>query len=599
MATDFQVINKFAGYRAKEDITNLGPNYLVSGSKNVLSNESERIAVRSGFTLDGQANNASNPIESAYDFISSNREERHLRSYEDNLEYRYVDGSGNVTWRLLADGFSSVEFNYTDFWDVASQLRVVLFVNGTPNIFEWNGAITTFASATVNTITKQGTTTWAQDGFYQAGTRQIVIDGITYTYTGGEATTTLTGVTPDPTLGAHAVGAVIHQAIRTTPNSAIVDLPDDFQNALISSLINYVYIGSFSDNQVYISKQNDYKDFSFSIPRGLGEGSVLTLDAFPVGFVQQEDVTYITAGTDQWYQVVLELAADQLRETLVVKRLTTTGQQAAQSQALIAKIKTSVVYVSNEPTLDELGKVENILTAQATNISDPIKNDFDLYDFTGGQVFYFRNFIYISIPRDGVVLLFNLAEGYWEAPQTLPIGRFSVIGGEIYGHSSAVPETYKLFTGVNDNGAPIEAVAAFGYEQYDKRANLKSFNEYYVEGYISSNTILRLTINYNFMGCLGNPSYDIIGSDAQITCQTGGGGSLGKQSLGKFSFAGRGNTQIGDPPPKFRVIKTFPKVDFYEYQPIFSSTGEDQRWELLAFGPSVTMSTAENVSIKQ
>jgi len=68
---------------------------------------------------------------------------------------------------------------------------------------------TTYASSTAVTITKQGAPTWAAAGFDTAG--QVVIDAITYTYTGGSGTTTLTGVTPDPTAGGHIAGAVVEQ----------------------------------------------------------------------------------------------------------------------------------------------------------------------------------------------------------------------------------------------------------------------------------------------------------------------------------------------------------------------------------------------------
>ena len=595
----FTLVDKFSGYRAKEDVTNLKPGYLVVGSQNVLTNEGERVAVRRGFTLDGQANASLFPIVSSYDWTRHLGDERHLRSWDDNLQYRYVDSLGVVTWRNLADSFSSVNFNWSEFWDTTEQIDRLLFVNGTSNIFDWSGGLATFASATATTITKQGVETWGEEGFYTAGTRQVVIDGVTYTYLGGEATTTITGVTPDPTLGGHAVGAVIHQAIRTTPNSSMTGIPATFHNDLIAPLLNYIYVGSLIDRQVYISRQNSFTDYTFGTPRLVGQGALLTLDATPVAFMPQEDNMYISAGKDQWYQSILQLSAEQVNEALIVKRLKTTAQQGAQSQALVSKIKNSVVYISFEPTLDELGRVENVETPQATNISDPIKIDFDGYDFTGGALAYWRFFILLSVPQNGVVRLYNLAEGWWEAPQTFPVGRFAIIDGELYGHSPSTPETYKLLDGVNDNGAPIDAVAAFSYNQYGKRANLKSFDEHYVEGYISSNTELQLTINYDINGCTASNSYMINGADNSIICPFGGGASLGKQSFGKFSLAGRASTEITDPPPKFRVIKTFPRTDFYEYQPVFSSDGEDQRWELLSFGPNTALSTSDNVPIKQ
>ena len=85
-----------------------------------------------------------------------------------------------------------------------------MFVDGSTNVYKWNGATTTFASCTSNTITKQGTDTWAESGFYTTSDKKIMLGGIEYTYTGGEVTTTLTGVTPDPTGVTIPVGSLIY-----------------------------------------------------------------------------------------------------------------------------------------------------------------------------------------------------------------------------------------------------------------------------------------------------------------------------------------------------------------------------------------------------
>ena len=111
-----------------------------------------------------------------------------------------------------------------------------------------------------------------------------------------------------------------------------------------------------------------------------------------------------------------------LTETINVTPLKTTPGQAAQSQEMCSHRKNDVVFISFEPTMDTLGRVEQILgTPNTMNISDPIKLDFDTYDFTDGSVFYFQYFIYVAIPKEGLVRVFNLTTQTWEAPQNLPI----------------------------------------------------------------------------------------------------------------------------------------------------------------------------------
>jgi hypothetical protein len=422
----YVVVSEFNGYRRKEDPTNMPPGIMVVGSQNVLTNEGERVALRRGYTLDGQANPATTPIRSSYDWQRHAGDERHVRSYYDELEYRYVDAAEAVTWRKLADGFGdSVDFNYAEEWDTAELIDQLCMVNGSSNLYTWSGGISTLASATTTTVTTEGTQTIGEQGYYSTGTMQFVMNGVTYTYTGFSGNTfygvtpspnssvidqsqttqnasysfgeddlttkhekvaqlftasasTLSGVefykatdagaftgdvlieiyldfagtpvgtalasatitnadwlaapngaldvtftsialtpaaqywiifstttpsaTNHPSLGINnaggyasgelyyfntpdgwvaetgqdlvfktitsstppTVGEVIHQALRTIPNSSITGLPDTFHNDLIGVLYNQIYVGSFVDRSVYISKQKSIVDFAFS-----------------------------------------------------------------------------------------------------------------------------------------------------------------------------------------------------------------------------------------------------------------------------------------------------------------------------------------------
>lgn len=610
---EYNVVSDFKyGYRNREDITNLPPGVLVAGSQNVLTNVSDRIQIRQGFTLDGQSSTNMGGFPASYDWNRHTGDERNLRAgalttgSNGVLQSRYIAAAGDkyngntftegqVYWLTIKDSMTSVAINFTEFWDFTTEKKgFLLWVDGTSNIYEWSGGVTTLLSATAATITKTGTKTWAETGFYTAGTRSVVINGNTYTYTGGESTTTLTGVSPSPV--GEPVQSVMYQTIRVTANSAMSGIPATFANALISTTKNQVTVGSLTDNTVYTSKINNYKDYTFSAPRLPGEGALVTLDAPPVGFAPQESELYTTAGKDYWYNTKQNQATVYngsiaiTTETYEIVRLKTGSRQAAKSQAMISKMKNKVIFISNEPTMDELGRVEQILgTPDTLNISDSIKLDFDSYDFTGASVAYFKYFIYVAIPAEGLVRMYNLVKGYWEAPQLLPIGRFAIIDGELYGHGYGISETYKLFDGYNDNGKSMEAIALFSFMNYGTRTALKSFGKFYTEGYITSNTTLTLGIQYDVDGCATNTGYDILGNDSQFVClgSATDDSSLGKISLGKRSLGGSSTfSSSANLPPKFRWIQTFPQIDFFEYQPSFSSVGIDQRWEILGFGGS-------------
>ena len=611
----FAVTSKFPGYRNREDITNLPPGLLVSGSQNVMTNTSGRLAIVKGYTLDGAASAIIAPIMASFDVIQFNGNERNLRCYTDpsdnkgHLQFRYVSGT-TVTWRDLIITLNSSSLQFVDWWDNTEKKSVILFCDGSSNVYEWSGGVTTVASVTSNTITKQGTKSWAEEGFYSATTQKIVIRGVEYTYTGGAGTTTLTGVTPDPTAqGANTpvAGDVAQQQIITTPASSITSLPATFKISLLASLVGQVYFGSLVDRQVYVSKLNTYKDVGFTSPvRVVGEGALVTLDGTLKALVPQENTMYMSAGQDFWYEVKFTKSSDLTKEVLDINRLKTASKQAAQSQYVVTKDKNNVIFISNEPVLSTIGRVSGVIaTPQAGDLSYSIVNDMNSYDFTDASTFYFKNFVLMAIPKHGLIRIYNQTnpnEHYWEAPVLYPISRFSVIGGALYGHSYNSPETYKLFDGYNFNSQPIEAIAAFSYNNHGSRTNSKGYNQYYVEGYISSNTDMELRTQKDTDGNMSEASFPINGSDKQIVGISVGDNSVGKNSLGKAPFGGNQKltSAVGALPPKFRVIKTMPIAPyFYEERPVFYSSGIDFQWELLAFGCRLVQSQDLNNNIKQ
>lgn len=618
----FAIIDKFKyGYRHREDQTNLPAGVLVEGSKNVLTNVSERIQARQGYVLDGPVSSTICPISAAYTFTSHLGFQSNLRAYSPisttgKLEYRYVNSSGTVTWRTLLSSLTSTSFNFTSWWNVSELERVVLAVNGTTKIYEWNGATAVALSSTATTITKTGAETWEQAGFYVSTNRSITINGTVFTYTGGANTTTLTGLSADPAV-AIAADPIVHQTPVTTdsstftnfsPGLAVLDLIQSFQGFLI--------LGDLKDQTLWVSKFQDYTDYTESSINKSGFGTTIFLDSPPVAFVALENAFTVSAGLNQWYQTTIATstytdttlpAAPVVYDvdTWTTNRLKTNSNASSQSQALTGAMKNDVIFVSNEPTLDRLGRVEQILgSTQTTNISDPIKLDFDNYNFTDGSIFYNKYFIYIAVPKEGIVRIYNIVKSYWEAPQTIPISRFYTVDGALYGHSYLTPESYQLFTGYADRvdpttnplGNPINCKVVFSYNNYGSPPSFKSFNEFYVEGYISSNTTIDLGITYDIDGCATDTSYNILGTASYVCLGTGSGNnedaSLGKNSLGKFPLGGNLTTTSPNAlPPKFRVIKTFPMVDFYEVQYSFETSQTGAHWEILRFGPNLNYSS--------
>lgn len=587
----FKLVEKFLGYINNPDVTNINPGYLIPGSQNVIINQQEKVSARAGYSLLGASNSALTPIISSFDWNTSTGVERNLRSYDDELEVYYND-----SWIRIQDGYTAVDFSFTTIWDDTEKIDFLIFVNGDSNLRMWTGAITTLASVTTDTITKEGTNTWAQDRFLKNGTRSVIINGIPYNYTGGEGTTTLTGVTPNPSTAGHAVGSVIIQSTRITANTPA----SGFNNDVVGTLKNQLYVADEKRRDVYVSKNTDYTSFTFTAPvRAPGEGAILTLDSTPIDFAPQEEDMYIGTA-DGWFQTRFTLSADLTKEDLKIQKLKTQPNKGVFGRGALCKALNDTAFFTKDKTIDFLGRVQNINTAQTLPISDPIKLELLGYDVTiPPHLYYDKGILYASFPSEGKTVMYDVLMKFWNAPQLLPVRRGAIIAGDLYGHSSAVPETYKLFdtTTYSDNGAAIDTRAAFAYRNYGQRAWNKTVEEWYSEGYIKSNTDILCTLRYDFGGFTQILDHTIDGANQNIIFSTITDGSIGKSPIGNQPLG-----SITDSPSnlsKFRTIKEVKGQDFYELSPIYSTNEADAQWELLAFGGDVVLSSNDNQPIKQ
>lgn len=519
----------------------------------------------------------------------------------------------------VAGGIVPAQFEVTSvsqFNGAITSMRMITPGNGyTPGIKNLTGG--TGANGQINILTtgigwieKYGDATWAEEGFYiDTSGKALNINGNIYTYTAGADTTFLVGISGDPT--GEPLKSVIFQQPLSTLNSATNGLPDTLNNSLIANLRNQIYIASGQDRSIYISHQDNYKKFTYSSPRVVGEGAVVTLDGIPTTLIPQQSNIYVSAGKDQWYMIDFRLAADNVAQAVFIQRLKTTSLQGSQSQALATKVKNYIAYVSFEQIVNLLGIEPNfLLEPRVTDISFPIVNDMQNYDFTEGSTYYFPGsitmpgtYLLVAIPSVSTVLIYNMTEStnmYWEAPQIIPVKRFSIIDGELYGHSSQSSNTFKLFTGTNDDSHAVEAVATFSFNNNGVRTVRKSATATYVEGYIAANTTLNLNLQRDMDGMASSYSTIISGNDTQIVPPPPDTASLGKTSLGKNSLGAETNfTSPQATPPKFRVEKTYPRVEYFEEQVSFQSIGVDQVWEILAFGSNAAPTTQIPTDIRE
>lgn len=613
---DFKVTKEFKSYVSKPEITDLAPNFLVKGSKNMIIDNAQRVISRLGYVLFGAAGTGAGSIKSSYDWSSSTGAFYPLRAYDDKLEFYW-----NNTWNLLRSGLTSPYLQFVKIWDNNEKIDVLLWVLGESNTYKWSGLATKVWKSTATTLTKQGvlaskTTigfvagtpgsvaatitdsdanflnagfapgdtltvsgstansrnftvgavtagvltlvitdilvtevagpsitlhngapTWAAARALTQGTRSIRYNGTDYTYTGGENTDTLTGLTAFPAV---AVGDPVWQTTIALANS--VDISTTFKQNLCGVTQNQLVLASTKSREVYGSQTTDYTNFHLTSPRAPADPFKVVMDDNATCIIsadnpeQNVSALLFGGGPDEFFKLTFTMSQDLTNELVRMIKLDTATSSGIIATNAITAIKKATAYISREPALDTISNIEKA-DASAVPISDLIKNDFDAYNFTNAHLKYWKRSIYIALPAEGIVLIYDLVRKLWQPPQYIPVSRFAIIDDMLYGHSSLTNETYQLFTGTNDNGAFIPQVARFAYNNGGRRDRLKNMNEYWSDGYISPNGVLNLNLNVGFGGSIAKKVMPIKGSDTDIVIPLTGS-MLGDEPLGATPIGG-------------------------------------------------------------
>ena len=515
--------------------------------------------------------------------------------------------SGTVAPKITdnANGFITAGFSAGD----------KLYVTGSP----LNSRIFTIGSVTAGIITlimtdvltnegagatitvHTGEPTWASSRFLLTGSQKISYLGIEYTYTGGATTDTLTGLISFPTVTA---GDLVWQPIITLANPAAI--PTSFKQDLIGVQLNQLVLASTKSQEIYVSSAIDYTNFTLTSPRAPSDPAKVTMDSFCTCIIPLDNQAQTTSslmfggGTNEFFQFSYQLSQDNTNELVRMIKLKTASGSGVISKGAIGNIKNSVAYISHEPALDLLSNIET----NNIPLSDPIKNDFDTYDFTDSHVKYWKRAIYITIPHHGLVLIYDLMRKLWQPPQTIPVGRLSIIGDWLYGHSYVSNETYKLFVGTNDNGVFIPQIVRFAYNNGGRRDLMKVMSELWSDGYITPNAELIPKLYCGFEGINGKKSFSIMGGDKSITNPIGGS-PLGDEPLGATPIGGDNLDIIAGLPGanatmiRFWQVDTVSFTDYTENFMEYTMNTLDGQFALVSYGTNQVSSGTAIITHKK
>ena len=496
----------------------------------------------------------------------------------------------NDVWYQLATT-TKTRLVFTTWYSTSLAYDKLLWVDGTDNIYSWSGGFGTIASTTSNSITINET----PSRFPTSGS--VVVNGTTYTYS-GISTNTFTGVSPNPT--GEANGSGVLNAISTATSKPTSGYKAD----MIKVINNQAWIGSYTSRVVYISSNADFSDFTVPTPRLAGSPELLTLDGVCKGITLRQGNGWIGFGTSSWAEIIF---SDVTVGTTLTQKTTVNIQPVADGQApyaheFIDKVGDNIVYLAQDQQVRVIGSANNAFTTVFPSISQEIATELMAEDFIGGNLRAIGEFIYVTAPNSGKTYLRQertmvnengvvIAERLWHSPFILSASRIDMANDEVIVFSNANPQIYQLWnTGQwyddspSDEKLPYQAVLALSYWGRERRQGLFSFDKIFTEGYLTPNTSLKLTINYNYNGSEDIQEQWVNDEQYLTTLFRTSAESLGDGSLGTDSLGSGGEIADTEGIYNFKTINEFSLTNCFNWQLIYSSDEVDANWEISAIG---------------
>lgn len=610
----------FLGYNSASDKTSIAPQVMIRGSKNVYKKLSGTIAARTGLKLRGAVDTTLAKVDSSYEWNTWDGRCLPLRICNSKLQVESdIVTSGTYVWYDLLTSLTKTRWVFDAWWDNAgtnngqAKKDVLLMVDGTATLRNWSGGAALFSSyvATVITLDRNAATA----GFDTQGS--IIINGVTYTYTGVSGST-LTGTSD---ASAAVAGTPAFQVPVSTSNQPASGFLDDW----LKVVDNHVYVGSYTSRLVYVSKTSSYLDYAQSTPRIPGDGELITLDDNSKGMGVHNGLPTISAGTSLWYEISYSqiTVGSTLSEQTKVTPIRVSGLQAALGHEFIDSIENDLVFLDQANQLRMFGTFRNMFEEKFPSISLPVQDELHDENFTTGHVRAVSTdigmIVYITAPASGRDYMFETrqtidpmgnitAERFWHPPQVRNVSRFAVVRGVLFGHSNSFPQLYQIWgtsqwhddsPNSTTTGVPYDSIARFAYQQHGRRQGKMTFDKVYVEGYITQGTKLYGNVYYDYQGASGIANLDLNSTGNIPTYLGAGAPSLGDASMGDDPLGDGLSQEANDQEnlPKFRISKGVTVNDAFEYALEIYSSDLDSRWELLCLGTNATLSTSQAIEI--
>lgn len=304
-----------------------------------------------------------------------------------------------------------------------------------------------------------------------------------------------------------------------------------------------------------------WKNFYYTIPvRKPGEGYIYQLSSNFWTMEPQEEEMYVNTQYGYWDYVSTVLSADLQSETVSLTPLKHASASKVIFPYMITHLDNDLIFVTENKTLDMIGRREFLELPQIGYLSQPVDLDFQVASFEDGSMEYLNKQLFITSPKESIMLCYDNQDGnkYWQPPQVISEnGILSIVGNTLISHSNLRNQTFQLFTGQSDNGAAYTVRARTPYNSYGNRWGLKNSNKSFLEGYLKGKPPMIFTVYLGVHGCGGILSHPV----EPIVCLLPtkapfGEGSNGSHPFGSDIFDGD-LSHFNEICPKFNPILQF------------------------------------------
>lgn len=584
------VVENFKGYIEGRDITKVPLENLAYPSKNVVVNNGT-ITTRGGLVNDGVVATVQEAIHSEFVWKDALGGLRPVRVHGTSVQVKY-----NSKWYTIYSALDSetVRCFFATWVDNNGSIvkKRLVISDGSPNLYVWNGSIAVVDSYAADVITIAGTRTLQQEGF-DAGdvTSQTVIvysldgngdvdatDEYTYSDDPSAGQDITLDTTPDPIPVAGDV--VIAKPVKF---SNVIDATYDID--VVYSYKNHVVVANYDSPSMYFSHIETYvlaTGFDFTMPASASRTALtaifMRLDANFTAMVARKNVLWIS-DNDDWYKVTKGNEVNAYDLWVDVEKFETGENKGALPMA-VAKYKGDIIYVAQDSTIQRVTSNEVLGLDEIRLLSDDIEGLLTRIDLSDVRVYYVERAIYLICPVEGMMIILDLVEGYFQPPQIMPITCMSVISGIKYGHHSAENQTFKLFSGRNDLDTPIEAVIAFGLNHADHPLRYKQHTMIGLSTRLTVDTIATVEQEFEEEGAKTKTNFEIDGSVVK-TYAIDDDVSWATHPYADRSWAGA-DMEVSEL-RRAMIFSKFDAVSYFDYRPIITITGSDNEFHLLAW----------------